>query len=112
MPEFMLLFREGSYDGVSPQEMQSIVEKYIAWARKLRELRLFKDGDELKPTGRVLRVQNGRVVDGPFSETKEIVGGYMRIEARDYDHAVELSRECPGLAYGTAVEIRQISDYQ
>lgn len=112
MPEFMLLFREGSYEGLSPQEMQTIVEKYIAWARKLRTEGSFKDGDELKSTGRLLRVQNGRVVDGPFTETKEIVGGYMRIVARDYDHAVELSRDCPGLPYGTVVEIRQISDYQ
>ncbi len=49
------------------------------------------------------------VVDGPYSETKEIIGGYYLIEARDYDDAVATVRDCPLLGYGN-FEVRQIDE--
>lgn len=112
MPDFMILLKGGDYADMSPQESQQSMEKFIAWARKLRDEKQFKGGDELQSTGRVLSVQNGAVVDGPFIETKESIGGYFIIEARDYDHAVAISKECPNLLYNGSVEIRQVSDYQ
>ena len=46
------------------------------------------------------------VVDGPYSEAKEILGGYFAIEAADYDEAVAISRDCPHLKYGERIELR------
>ena len=57
-----------------------------------------------------LRRQDGelRVLDGPFSETKEIIGGYFAIQAEDYDEAVRLAEGCPHLDYGGLIELRQV----
>ena len=111
MPEFMLLLTQGDYNDYSPEQMQQIVQDYIAWAGKLRERGQMKGGDELQPSGRILSSQNGKIVDGPYAETKESIGGYFLIEAKDYDEAVNISKECPGLKHGGTVEVRQISDY-
>jgi hypothetical protein len=51
-----------------------------------------------------------RVVDGPYSEAKEVLGGYFLVEAADYDAAVELSRDCPHLRYGRRIELRQVDE--
>jgi hypothetical protein len=112
MAEFMLLIRNGNWDQYSPEEAQQAVQKYIAWARKLREEGRLKGGDELQANGRILRKQAGQIVDGPFAETKESVGGYFLIEADNYDHAVAIARECPTFDHGGWVEIRAISLYQ
>ncbi len=48
------------------------------------------------------------VVDGPFAETKEVIGGYFILEAKDYAEAAELSKSCPHLAFGGKIELRQI----
>jgi hypothetical protein len=48
------------------------------------------------------------VLDGPFSETKEIIGGYFAIQAEDYDEAVSLAGECPHLDYGGLIELREV----
>ena len=47
------------------------------------------------------------MIDGPFPETKEIIGGYFVIEAVDYDEAVELAKSCPHIDFGR-IEIRQV----
>ena len=63
----------------------------------------------LENTGKTLRGHRGATVtDGPYSETKEIVGGYILIHAESLSHAVEIARDCPGLDYQLAVEVRPI----
>ncbi len=112
MPEFMFLFRGGEADRKSPEEMQALVQEYIAWVRLLREKGKFKAGDELQGNGRVVSRNGSRVTDGPFVETKDAVGGYFLIEAADYDEAVAIAAQSPNLNNGGWVEVRQISDYQ
>jgi hypothetical protein len=102
-----------SFDGVSPEEMQAIIGKYSAWREGLAENGRLVGGEKLKDgEGRVMR--NGdagvRVLDGPFSETKEVIGGYFAIQAADYAEAVEISRGCPHLEFGGAIEIREIEE--
>ena len=111
MPDFMLLFRGGEAESKSPEEMQKIVEKYIAWVRELRTQGKYKAGDELQPNGRIVSSVRGTIVDGPFVETKEAVGGYFLIEAADYNEAVVIAKASPNIANGGSVEIRQVSDY-
>src|SRR5437016_14382602 len=102
MPQYMLLLYDDrtGWAKLSPEEMQKAVEKYMAWSKKpftVMSKRLAED------TGRVIRAQNGkppRAVDGPYSETKEILGGFYTIEAANYDEAVKLALEHPHLEYG------------
>jgi hypothetical protein len=110
----MLLLYSGpdDFDDVSPDEMQRIIERYRAWGESLRRSGHFLASDKLKDgEGRVLRRQAGRtrVLDGPFSETKEIVGGYYSVKAADYEEAVRLCEECPHLDFGV-IEVRQVDE--
>lgn len=50
------------------------------------------------------------MVDGPYSEAKEVIGGYFAIEAADYDEALDLCRDCPHLKYGERIELRRVDD--
>jgi hypothetical protein len=109
MAKFMLLLYDNSknWKDLSPDEMQKALEKYVAWRHKPYTL----DGMRLAgDAGRVLRSNGGRptVTDGPYSETKEILGGYYTIEAPNYDEAVKLAREHPHLQYGGTIELRQV----
>lgn len=108
MSQFMLLLRGGEFSHYSPEQMQKIVEQYLNWAIQLREEGRFISGDELKNGGRLLRAQSGRIVDGPFTETKEMVGGYYVIAARDFEEVAAIAHACPHLRFGGEVEIREI----
>lgn len=115
MPQYMLLLHEipGGFASLSPEEMQRVIEKYSAWSAKLASQGKLVGGDKLRDEGgRHLRRDGkggGRVsvVDGPYTESKEIVGGYYKIEAADYDEAVRLSRDCPHMEFGW-IEVREI----
>jgi hypothetical protein len=113
MAQFMLLLRGGGEFPVhSPEEMQKVLEKYLAWADKLRKEGRYCGGEELKDGGRVLSVRNGKVaIDGPYTETKEIVGGYFSYEAKDLDEATEIAKGCPHLGFGGSVEIREVNPH-
>lgn len=113
MPRFMLLLHDdaSTFAGLSPGEIQEIIEEYTAWRADLEERGLYAGGNKLtEDAGRHLTAENGdvRVLDGPWSETKELLGGYFIIEASDYDGAVDVARECPGLRHGTRIELRQV----
>jgi hypothetical protein len=113
MAQFVLFLREDTekYKKLSPEEMQKVVQEHVGWANKLREENRFVAGDGLKTGGRMMTVKDGRVTDGPFTETKDVIGGYYVIDAADFDQAVAISRECPALKMGDTVEVRQIMDY-
>jgi hypothetical protein len=109
MPNYMLLLYDdhSKWQNISPEEMQKALEKYFAWAKKP----FTKDTQRLGPdAGRVLRSSGGqpRVTDGPYSETKEILGGYYTIEAPNYDEAVKLALTHPHLEYGGTIELREV----
>lgn len=105
MPQFMLLLYDNPTDWqkVSPEEMQKALEKYYAWTRKpfvVDSKRLAGDA------GKVVRGA-GRATDGPYSEAKEVLGGYYTIEAASYDEAVARAQDHPHLEYGGVLVIRQ-----
>ena len=112
MKKFMLLIRgEERFAALSPAEMQATVQAYSDWAKKLKAEGRIVDAEGLQGSGRVLTGQDGVVTDGPFPETKEMVGGYYIYTADSLDHAVEIGRACPALTYGGSIEIRPIADY-
>jgi hypothetical protein len=66
-------------------------------------------GNPLEPTGKVVSGRNGHVVDGPFAESKQAVGGYSLLAVPDLDEAVAIARGCPGLPYGAKIEVRPVA---
>ena len=109
MPQYMLLLYDNpaNWMKLSPEEMQKAIEKYFAWTKKP----FTKDSKRLaEDAGRVIRSRGGKpkATDGPYSETKEVLGGYYTIEAASYDEAVKLALDHPQLEYGGTVEVRQV----
>lgn len=112
MPKFMLLLQHAPdrYQRMSPEQLQNTREKYQVWMDRIRSSDRFVSSDKLQEEGgKVLSLSSGRltVTDGPYSETKEVVGGYFMFRAADYDEALELVRDHPFLADGTIV-LRQV----
>ncbi len=115
MAKYLVLARDRGSEtlaGMSPEEMQGIIERYIAWGQRLAEAGHLVRSDKLRD-GEGRTVSGGGstplVTDGPYSETKEIVGGYWIIEAEGYDQAVELLSDNPHLAFGT-LEVRAVEE--
>jgi len=108
MSEFTYLFRGRKTSG-SPEEMQKHFEKWVAWFKELGTAGRLKDpGHPLQNTGRVVSGSQKVVKDGPYAETKDVVGGYIIVEADDIDQAVELSKGCPILEAGGSVDVRPV----
>jgi hypothetical protein len=90
---------------ISPEEIQAIIERYGTWMKKVRATgQKLHDGE-----GRVVIRKDGgvAVTDGPYVESKEVIGGYFIVEADDYDAAARVVEDCPHLDFGS-IEIRRI----
>jgi hypothetical protein len=109
MSEFLYVYRGGHRDGkMSAEEMQKVMEKWMTWMQGLAEKGHLKDrGHPLEPEGKLVSGTNKTVTDGPYAE-KDLVGGFSLVEARDLAQAAELSKGCPILERGGAVEVRPI----
>ena len=109
-PTFMLLVRGGvSNRDLSPEQLQRQTERYMSWIEKLRNEGHFVAGEPLEETGKVLSGKDGNTVtDGPFTESKEEIGGYFILRASDLEAAVELSKGCPIFLNNGTVEVRPI----
>jgi hypothetical protein len=108
MSEYVFLYRGGEA-GRSPEKMQQMMQKWMAWFKELAEKGHVKNqGHPLERTGKLVKGKQKLVIDGPFAETKDIVGGYSLIEARDLEQAVELSKGCPIFENEGAVEVRPV----
>jgi hypothetical protein len=108
MSQFTYLFR-GRETSASPEQMQKTMEKWVAWFKELGANGHLKDpGHPLEHTGKVVKGKQKIVNDGPYAEAKDVVGGYILIEAEDLPHAAELAKGCPILEAGGSVEVRPI----
>jgi hypothetical protein len=113
MPKYLLLLHEepNSNEGLSADEIQGVIAEYVAWRRGIAHQVV--GGEKLTDEGgRILSGQGAalRVVDGPYSEAKEVLGGFFLITARDYDQAVQIASSCPHLKYGRRIEVRQVEE--
>jgi hypothetical protein len=90
-----------------PEDMQKALEKYVAWREKAQKAGFLRGSHRLaEDAGKVIR--GATVTDGPYSETKELLGGYFLIAANNYDEAVQRSLDHPHLEYGGTIEVRQM----
>lgn len=106
LSEFLVISR-GQWDpSRTPEEIQSAIDRFYSWLEQHEQAGRMKSGQRL---GRERRVVTERgVLDGPFAEAKEVIGGYWFIYARSLDDAARLAAENPCLAYGLSYEIRPI----
>lgn len=112
MSQFLYLYRMTSAARRAamgtPEAAQQGMQRWMKWLADLEARGHLKDrGQPLEEGGKVVRGHQA-VTDGPYAETKDLIGGYTVVEARDIDQAVELSQGCPILAGGGSVEVRPI----
>lgn len=106
----LLLHGRDNYERLSPEQMQAIIDRYRAWGQKLRDAGRMLGSNKLEDkSGRVLRADSGQlhITDGPYAESKDVLGGYFMVSAETYEDAVELCRDCPHLDFGV-IEVRQV----
>lgn len=112
MAQYVLMLREDPsvFESLSPEEMQKVIGRYMAWSDGMKEKGKLIGGQKLVDgEGRVIRATNGTItmIDGPFAETKELLGGYFILDVSGYDEVRELVADCPHLEFGS-IEVRQI----
>ena len=106
--KYLLIQRSapGKREPPSPAQMQQMFAAFGAWKERFKD-NILDMGGKLSSGGKV--VTASAVTDGPFVESKEIVGGYMFVAADGYERAVEVARESPGvMAPGSSIEVREI----
>jgi len=110
--EYMLLFRGTHWDkGLTPEEIQTMVSRWYAWFERLTQEGKCKGGHPLEREGKIVSGRKGRTVaDGPFAESKEAIGGYFLLQVENFDQALEIAKQCPGLDYGIDVEVRPVAE--
>ena len=110
MKDFMMIFVGKNYEqlGLSPEEMQVSMGKWMAWGDKMGKQGILKGGHALTADIKRVSGQNRTITDGPFTESKEIVGGYYIVSAKNMEEVVKIAEDFPDYEYGNTVEIREI----
>jgi hypothetical protein len=116
--QYMLLIYNppGDWESLPAEQRQAISAEYATFTEELRESGKLVGGDALQPisTATSIRVRDGETLttDGPFAETKEVLGGYYLIDVETIDEALEWASKIPGAQYGT-IEVRPVvTDYE
>ena len=112
MAKFLFVYRDQpdpSQGPPSPEQVQAILAEWGVWFRTVGAA-IVDGGDGLQPTGRMV-MPGGKVTDGPFIETKEVVGGYSVVQANSYEQAVEYAKSCPIVANGGTIEVRELAGF-
>ena len=108
MSEFVYLYR-GGRRAESPAEGEKQMQRWVNWLQQLTESGHVKDrGQPLEPEGKVVRGKQNMITDGPYPESKDIVGGYTLVEAKDLAQAADLAGGCPIFEFGGLVEVRPV----
>lgn len=108
---FMLFSEEGAWDRMSPADQQRGVAAYQAYTQALKEAGVWVGSNRLQDTATATTVRlvegKSQVLDGPYIDSKEQLGGYYLIEAPDLDAALSWAARCPGASHGT-IEVRPV----
>ncbi len=112
----MVMLRGGydSFRRMSPEETQRSLERYRRWTEKFIRSGRLASAKKLSGDGvRIVRMkEEDMVLDGPFPESRETVGGLIVIEAGDYKEAFQLVRDCPIFSDGGDIELRKIEEME
>ena len=112
---YLLLFRNSgpeTHEHLSSGERNSLIARWNSWYDDLAAVGKALDGRPLDLETRVVSGPGGsRVIDGPFAEAKEAIGGYVVVLAQDREEATKIAQQHPGLAYGLIIEVRQMAQH-
>lgn len=105
---------EKKLEALSKAEVDALMSEYFAFTNAIRGSGHYLGGNDLQPTrnATTIRVRNGQtsMTDGPFAETKEQLGGYYLIEARDLNEAIQIASRIPSAKLGS-IEVRPIREH-
>jgi hypothetical protein len=113
MPKFMLILRgdvTADYSAMTPDDLARILGEYEAWGNRLAAAGCLAGGHKLMDQGGKVMWPHGETVevkDGPYVESKEVVGGYYILTADSYEHALRLCEGHPNLRFGS-IEVREV----
>jgi hypothetical protein len=110
MEKFMFLFRGSDVyrPGQSPEALQALKLKLIDWIGDLDEQGIHVASEPLQPTGKQVSGTTNAIVDSPFGEAIEVIGGLTIVQAENIQAAVDIARSCPILASNATIEVRPI----
>ncbi len=111
MEKFMFLFRGGDthvHIAKDSKEVKAYIQSWMIWMQGLGQKGILAGGEPLQTTGKQVNGKNKVVTDGPFMEAKEMVGGYLIVNAKDINEAVEISKGCPIFEENGKVEVRPV----
>lgn len=115
MPKYAALIYSEEQENVDPEEQQQVMADYMEFGQKAAEV--LAGGEALHPTSTAttVHVEGGKggkpvYTDGPFAETKEVLGGFYLIEAADLDEALEWAQQIPGAWHGR-IEVRPVMEF-
>jgi hypothetical protein len=117
MDKFMLIFHGAAQDeqdfaDMAPEAMQAELQKWNTWIGGIAAQGKLISSEGLVPSGKMLTGAGRVLTDGPYTEGKEIVGGYLLLKAGSLDEAVELSHGCPVLETNGKVEVRPVMNFE
>jgi hypothetical protein len=105
---------EKQWESLPPAESEAIMGEYFAFTEGIRSNGKLVAGEALQPTqtATTVRVRNGKIstTDGPFVETKEQLGGFYLIDAKDLNDAIQVAAKIPSARFGS-VEVRPVIDF-
>jgi hypothetical protein len=111
--QYMLLVygQERTAESMPREQMTEVINAFMAYTEALRDAKVLVASNRLRPASAAtsLRTSDGQiqVLDGPFAETKEQLGGYYLIDVPDLDAALAWAKRCPAARYGT-LEVRPV----
>jgi hypothetical protein len=112
MQYIMLIYHGAEWDGISKEEKNRVHEACGAWHEEIVKSGHTKSAAALQPvsTATTIRQQDGQtmITDGPFAETKEVLGGFEILECKDLDEALAIVKRFPALRTGSTVELRPL----
>lgn len=117
MGQYALLIytEETPREEVSQEQWQQVMDAYNAFTKEITDRGLIRGGEALDPssTATTVRVRDGKTVttDGPFAETKEVLGGFYLLECKNLDEAIEMAAKIPGAQQGS-IEVRPVTVFE
>lgn len=113
MREFMMIFHQDHVGGQQPtaEQMQATIRKWQDWVGGIAAQGKFVATNALGAEGKTL-MPNGVITDGPYTEVKEMIGGYLIIKADMLDEALRLAEGCPIFDVGGKVEVRIVREME
>jgi hypothetical protein len=110
MKDYLFLFRGGlDFTTASPEQLQQALMNWKNWTEELSKKGIYGGGERLKRNdATVVKGKAKQVIDGPYNESKGVVGGYINIKADNLQQAIEISKGCPIFNFDGNVEIREV----